>query len=104
MLGGCWQVSDTEVSLLCAAAHTEAAAGLHQVAVQLADGFGDYARGAVFAVGEAAVLSAEVHHEPELPEGPHGAEQGDQQVLVGVPRDLADEDLTAGPWGRPLPH
>lgn len=103
MPGGGRQVSDTEVSLLRAAADTEAEAGLQHVTVQQADGFSSYGRRAVFAVGEAAVLAAEIHHEPELPEGPHGAEEGNQQILVGVPRDLADEDLTVGSWGRPVP-
>lgn len=98
------QVSYTEMPLLHAAADTEEEAGLHQVTMQQADGAGSFSRAAVFGVGEATVLSAEVHHEPELPERPHGAEQGDQQILVGVPRDVADEHLTAGSWGGSIPH
>lgn len=104
MTGDGWQVSDTEMSLLYAAADTEEEARLHQVTVQQADGAGSFSRAAVFGVGEATVLAAEVHHEPELPERSHGTEQGDQQILVGVPRDVADEHLTAGSWGGSVPH
>lgn len=94
---------NAEVSLLCAVADAEAEAGRQHVAVQQADCFGSYRRRAVFGVSEAAVLSAEVHHQPELPERPHGAEEGDQQVLVGVPWDLADEDLAPGSWRWTVP-
>ncbi|TNN27766.1 hypothetical protein EYF80_062087 [Liparis tanakae] len=104
LLGDGRQVSDTEVPLLRAAADAEAAAGLHHVTVQQPDGFVGRGGRVVFGVGEAAILPAEVHHEPELPEGPHGAEQGDEQVLVGVPGDLADEDLAAGSGGGPVPR
>lgn len=92
------------MSLLCAAADTEAEARFQHVTMQQADGVGSYSWRAVFGIGEATVLAAEVHHEPELPEGPHRAEQGDQQILVGVPRDLADENLTTGSWRRAIPH
>lgn len=104
MPSGGWQVSHTEVSLLCAAADTEAEAGFQHVTMQKVDGVGSYSWRAVFGVGKATVLAAEVHHETELPEGPHRAEQGDQQILVGVPWDLADENLTAGSWCRAIPH
>jgi len=104
LLGDGGQVSDTEVSLLRAAADAEAAVGLHHVTVQQPDGFVGRGGRVVFGVGEAAILPAEVHHEPELPEGPRRAEQGDEPVLVGVPGDLADEDLAAGSRGGPEPH
>lgn len=103
LLGGRWQLSDAQVPLLHAVADAQVAAWLQRVAVEQADGgAGQEGRG-VLGVGEASVLPAEVHHEAELPQGPHRAEEGDQLVLVGVPGDLADEDLTAGSWTGPVP-
>lgn len=92
------------MSLLRTATDVEAEGGLYRVTVQQADGFVSDIRRAIFAVGKASILPAKVHHEPELPEGPHRAEQGDQQILIGVPRDLADKDLTVGSWGGTIPH
>lgn len=95
--------SNAEVFLLRAVTHGDPGAGLQHVAVQLVDRSGGLHCRGVFGVGEAAVLPAEVHHQPELPERPHGAEQGDQQVLVGVPWDVVDEDLAVGSWGGAVP-
>lgn len=103
LFSGSRQISNTEVSLLCAAADTEVALGLQHVAVQLEDGLGGEGRCAIFSIGKAPVLATKVHHEAELPERPHRAEQGDEQVFVGVPRDVADEDLTALSWGWTVP-
>lgn len=102
--GGSWQVLDAELALLDATAHAEASPRPQRVAVKEVDGIiGDGGR-AVFGISEAPVLTAEVHHEPEFPKCPHRAEEGDEQVLVDIPWDLADKDLTARPrWGT-VPH
>lgn len=104
MLGFARQVFDTELSLLGAVADDKVAARLQHVTMQQADGGVSYGWRSVFGIGETAVLATEVHHEPELPEWPHQAEQGDQQILVGVQWDLADEDLTVVSWNGPHPH
>lgn len=101
---GSRQTSNTKVSLLRAPPYTDAVAGLQHVAVQLSYGFSNYSSWAIFGIRKAAVLPAEVHHQPELPERSNGAEQGDQDVLVRVPWDLADEDFTARSWRGTFPH
>lgn len=92
------------MSLLDAVTDTEEESRLQHVTMQQANDTGSYSWRAIFGIGKAAVLAAEVHHEPELPEWPHRAEQGNQHILVGVPWDLANEDLTVGTWGGPMPH
>lgn len=71
--------------------------------MQRADGGSGRGRAVVLGVGKATVLSAEVHHEAELPERAHGTEQRNQLVLKDIPRDLADEHLTARPRGGAKP-
>lgn len=91
------------MSFLCAKANREAEARLQQVTMQQANSTSSYSGRAKFGICKATVLAAEIHHEPELPEGPYTAEQGNQPILVGVPRDLTYEDLTVGSWGGALP-
>lgn len=102
--GSSWKVPKRKVSLLYAAAHTETAARLQHVTMEQANGSGSKSGWAVLGIGKSTVLPAEVHHEPELPEGPHRAEQGNQKILIGISWDLADKYLTADPWGRTVPH
>lgn len=98
------QTSNTKVSLLCAPPYTDAVARLQHVTVQLPYGFSNYSSWAIFGIRKAAVLPTEVHHQPELPEWSNGAEQGNQDVLVRIPWDLADEDFTARSWRGTFPH
>lgn len=103
LLGGRWQLSYAQVSLLHAVADTQVTTGLQQVAVEHANGgAGQEGRG-ILGVGEASVLPAEVHHETKLPQRPHRAEEGDELVLVDIPGDVADEDLAAGSWTGTVP-
>lgn len=79
------------------------AAGLQRVAIEQANGgAGQVGRG-VLGVGEASVLSAEVHHEAKLPQRPHRAKEGYELVLVDDPGNVADEDLAARSWTGTLP-
>lgn len=56
------QAFDTKLSLLGAAADAEVAARLQHVAVQETDGVSCYGSCAVFRIGKAPVLTAEIHH------------------------------------------
>lgn len=73
------------------------------VLVQLLDGSIRVFAIGVLDEGEAAIRSAEVHHETKLVDGSDFGEQPKQFVLVHVARDFANEHLTALWWWRAYP-
>lgn len=98
-----WQASYAQLSLLCAMTYTERHARLDDVTMQQLNGIGSYDFWSIFGIGKTTILTTEVHHEPELPEWTHSAEQRNQHVLVGIPWNMSDEDFTPGSWSWSVP-